>query len=316
MASAKIDSLLKFLAEKGVILKILSILTTLILASTLIFFYFFIYLSPKAILLRAFHNINQTDAFKYSLDLNLKFDSNSGNYLGSQEGAIEEIVKSKETHLNYRIVTDGQIRLSGNADIESAVNILTDGKKVVNFDLLYKDASIFFKINDFLYKDYVDKQLQGGWIKIENDFWKNKNILNELGDTPNMSTDSSEFSVFRNFPLVITDKLPSDRVRGAISYHFKYKVNKDKLKRLISEKVNFFNPNLFKFIGGAEFSEGDLWVAKGGDLYRIKGSVHIDNVGSVGNYLDLPYDITFYRSNDINDIKPPQSYKNIDDILK
>lgn len=311
-------------------LKILLVSLPFILIALFLFYFLFIYLSPREVLIRSYKNFARINSFKYTLQIDLKLSGGIYDKAHSENLNPEEYINLKTSYpSNFKVVGEGSIRKDPSFESESVISLNSDAKKVANLDLVTENRDLYFKINEFLYSDLTKSDLIGNWIKLGGDFWQKKigistDTNSGIDVCSKVSKEPLDFLI-KNPPIEIIDKLPADSIEGYISYHYKYKINKENLEKFLEARFpcwfNIKEEDLNKVISdiskNLDLGEGDLWISKkANNLYRIGGDIKLTNVGSEGNIFDINFDVTFDNINKPLTITLPEKFVDIENLVQ
>src|SRR4030042_714666 len=267
-------------------------------------YYFLIFLSSKAILVRSIKNLKKVESLKYTMDVNLDFSNTFGSGTSREFSAESNILKVNEP-ASYKILGEGSIKsVGGNLESDSSFRISLNGNEITKVNLINSEEKIFLKLTEFTYSNLVDKDLNDNWIRIDRPFLEDKlGLKNLIGQNQESQTGGKiAEGLLTHPPFELGDKVPPDKVRGINTYHYKFVVDGNNL-----EKV--FNLNDDSFMDKVEFGEGNLWIGKRtNSVLRLKGIESINNIGSEGTLLNLTYDLTFYNFNNVPVINIPEIF--------
>jgi hypothetical protein len=279
---------------------------------SVLFYYFFIFLSSKTILVRSIKDLRKIDSAKYTAEINLDFSNTNGSETSKEFSAESNILKVNEPS-SYKILGEGVLKSAGgNLESDSNYRISLNGNEIAKVYLINSQDTLYLKLAEFTYSNLIDKTLSDNWIKIDRSFLDEKlGVKNLIGQNQESQTGEKITDRLLSYPPIeLGDKYPSDKVRGINSYHFKFVIDRDNLGKV-------FNLKEGSFMDKMEFGEGNLWIGKRtNSVLRLKGIASINNIGSEGTLLNLTYDLTFYDFNSSQALNIPENFLDIRELLK
>jgi len=283
-----------------------------------IYGYFFYYLSPEKVVGRMMRNMESVTSVDYKGDVNIDF---AGDY-----GEVLTYLPDKYSFsLSFLGSTD--LSQTDNPKFKSQVQISAQNLFTAYFELVGIKDTLFVKITDFPDLGLFDmSQIINQWIKINS-----KDLGEFQGD------DKKDFSevltvgeeeeikkvIKNNPPIDIIEKLENEKVDEFDTFHYKYRINKGNITKILEETLTLTEnkltedeqKSLREFIESIDFYEGEIWIDKKSE-YLVKLAFAF-TLSEENPYQKLTLDsvFTLKNFNNAQKIVEPNESKDVNDII-
>ena len=214
-----------------------------------------------------------------------------------------------------------------NPKFKSQVQISAQNLFTAYFELVGIKDTLFVKITDFPDLGLFDmSQIINQWIKINS-----KDLGEFQGD------DKKDFSevltvgeeeeikkvIKNNPPIDIIEKLENEKVDEFDTFHYKYRINKGNITKILEETLTLTEnkltedeqKSLREFIESIDFYEGEIWIDKKSE-YLVKLAFAF-TLSEENPYQKLTLDsvFTLKNFNNAQKIVEPNESKDVNDII-
>jgi len=245
-------------------------LTTLLISS-LLYVYFFIYLSPNRILLRMYGKLFEAETFDYNTEFNLVF--------------FQNLTQTERFSSNYKTLLEGSVDIKqiDSPKASTTLEVFSDKTSLGKLEIIAFGKEIYIKVHNSLASQILGfEKFSDQWIKVET---KTLDTLYGMPLFENISITNEEKTqvyeiVKKNPPITILQKLPDDNMNGKSVYHFKVKIDQENLINIIAgiteasvngELRDDTRKKLEELFSSLELEDSDLWVGKKDSYpYKIK----------------------------------------------
>jgi hypothetical protein len=266
-----------------------------------VFAYFNYFQSPEKIVQKMTAKLTEIKSLEYSGEI--KAEANTEDLLG---GGGNLLPPTQSTQNNK--TSDFSITFTGKSDIQKiddpkslfSFNIKTDaleqGEFTFGLEIRTIGKVIYVKTNDVTNLEFFDlSAIKNQWIKIDIEALKEQFGLGEIEEQLKEAQNKQELSPeqIEKLKLAVqqakiiktTEKLPSEKIEGINTDHYKFTIDKEGIKKLftdVSQTIQDKTPTekeLAEFDKGfeaVESLEGEIWIGKKDVLpYKISLSAVI-----------------------------------------
>lgn len=309
----------------GLVILVLLLLIGLVGA---VYGYFYVYLAPDRVVARSIEQMRQVESFDYSGSMILKIsgDLYSDTVGGSGFEALS-LFTPREFSTEFSGSWDGSDAANYKAD--NTINIAMNGVNLAEIQLMTLGEVFYIKLNSLntfgLYP--VDKYLNA-WLFVNKQELYQKYEIEPGQDQSDRLSEEDEMKITASYelhkPLEIIEKLDSEQRNQKELFHYKYRINKEKLKMFLedvsevlrsypqTQDVDFNELN--DVMDGLEFYEGEIWIGKEDYyLYGLTGGISTQIPGSEAS-IELAVEADFDKYNHPKDIIAPIEYMTVDDV--
>jgi hypothetical protein len=307
------------------------------------FAYMNFFQSPEAILQKMFSKIPEIKTLEYSGEM--KIEANAGNVLGDEMNfSTTSQAVSDGSKDNFSITFAGAWdmqsleNLKGRHMFNLKTNALSDSKEEFSLGLEARMlGKIFYaKLSDIPDLGFVDlSSLENQWIKVDSEGLRKQFELEfpkeEIPATSTISTLSPEKgeklkTAFKNAKLFkITETLPSERLEGVDTYHYKFIFEREGIKNffievgtiiqdkpMTEEELTAFDKNF----DAGKVPDGEIWIGKN-DLFPHKLSLNLaaDKTNSTGIAGNVVLVVSLKNFNQPVEVETPAESTPVEDLL-
>jgi len=292
----------KFKLDKKILIIVVAIVLGLSLVGGGVFAYFSYFQSPERIIQKMLEKVTDVKSLEYAGDINMEFSLDTVDLFGDQANLsgtnTDNLTGATSSALSKKI---GKISFdfSGSSDWQDS----TEFKSLLLLNLkaeipMFGEPSVGLEARS-INKDYYVKlskapiimlfdlsSLENQWIKIDG-----KNITEAKTDLDNKLSPAQiaqikeAFAADKVFKIVAT--LPSEKIDGVSTYHYKYTIDKEGLRKYIldvdriiatssdltGKKLEDFNQGMNDLVT----PEGEIWVGKKDYLpYKITSNIIVN----------------------------------------
>lgn len=282
-------------------------------ASGAIAAYQFIYLSPQRVIARMLAQSREIDSFEFSGDAS--FSINTGNLA---QDIISALVSST-TKITFQGKTDFSDLDNPKFEGKGAVSIA--GETLISAELKTINDKMYIKIPEI--SQFTDDprytSLENQWILF--DTKQLTEAYPELARNQSLNNYFQEL-LLKNFIYTDIKKLGSEEIDGQNMYHYSFAVDKEKMIKLYEDFQNEFPDNTstttlsefqLKQLESFDFStRSEIWIGKKDNLTH-KAKISVQSTSEPKSTFTL--NLYFNNFNQFMDIKKPQFFKSLDEIL-
>ncbi len=318
-------------------------------------YYFYISPSPEVILDKMVHNLKTIKTTRSETVLKVDY---SGQDLfsarGSSSGSLPTTGVKGKASLQVKVTATSDIKDEKNPRVAASFNVESGGDLVevsnirAGVDLVVDQGVGYLRLNtaDFgMAGDIFDassftETIKGKWIKVD---LKELEAMGGgsygLGESNNSSTNNQVnlekiTEIFKKHRfLKVGEVLPDEVVDGESAYHYRLKLDRDKLTDFIVELGNYVQntsgtmrvstdevkkqmDNSFnfidKYVSGSNF---DIWITKKDKLpKKVLLGAELKDTESDGK-LSLSLDVSYSGFNEPVEIKAPENAESIEDVF-
>lgn len=292
----------KFKLDKKILSIVVAVVVGLSLVGGGVFAYFSYFQSPERIMQKMVEKITEVKSLEYAGDVNLEFNLDTTGLLGDQvsrsatntdnlTGATSSALSKKTGTISFDF--------SGSSDWQNPAEF--KGLLLLNLKAeipMFGEPSVGLEVRS-VNKDFYAKlskapiimlfdlsSLENQWIKIDGkNITEAETYLNHKLSPAQISQIKEAFVADKVFKVVAT--LPSEKIDGVSTYHYKYTINKEGLRKYIldvdkivatspeftGKKLEDFNKEMDNLVA----PEGEIWVGKKDYLpYKITSNIVIN----------------------------------------
>ncbi len=307
----------KIRVGKKVIFIFLALIFIFLLGGGGVYAYNNIYLSPKRVMGKMYSGVPSLKAYKYSslLDFVLEGKDNAGKATLSLKIDGEYSALDKE-NFKHEFSASGYVN-----DI-----------KLAEVDFKALDKSLFARVNYLVSFGYKVDNLKGRWVEVNFDeiskryLGESIEILERKEGVVSEDQKGELIKIFQdNPPIVITEKLPNDKTNGKKTFHYKFNVEKENLKKFLMEveeiasssgtgAVNNYEQDINKVFDDVSFEDGEIWVGtKDYFPYRLKLAIVSKNTDNFGGKVLI--DLNLSEHNKDFSVEKPSGSMSLDEFL-
>lgn len=222
-----------------------------------VFAYFYFFPTPEMVFARMWNNFQSIHQFKYdgNVDLTMSMKAQPTPFLSQDtlSQQIPAIPLAKDNHIKVTFAgyTDISVlnRPQGNVAVTISANLLGNGDSSISIEQLNVDPErMYFKFTKTENIPFLNiDPIKSDWI-----FFDTKSYAHELNSQKALSKDQTaqltKLAEKRKF-FVISQTLPSEKINGADTHHYAFKIDTTELKGFIVESS--------AIIKGSELSDNE-----------------------------------------------------------
>lgn len=270
----------------------------LVLIVTGLFWFFYFYRSPNAILLRSLSKIQTITSFEYLGTVKLTYGSDDSETLtGIPLEFTSGFVGSYNANRNEQ---KPRVLFSGTVNASEVT--------MSEFDARSVNGTLYLYIKRFVDIGFLDtEKILNQWIAVRGDSIPPQ--LKESFALPFWEFDTRQLiSTISEEPITVIEVLPETSIDGMLSYHYRYRIEAEKLYPLFTNTN--FNVQLF------EFDDGEVWIGKDDERVRAITFTFRKKSEEKGvPEITLSGNVSFKNINTPIQIETPQSFILLDEIL-
>jgi len=305
-----------------------------------VFAYFNYFQSPEKIVQKMIDKLTEIKSLEYSGEIKIEVNAvdllDSGNLLQSAQPVSNN--KTSNLSVNFSGVFDANDL--NNPKGSFSFNINTEALGQENFTLGLEIRTInkivYVKLSNISLLDLTAVSNQ--WIKIDTEALKKQFGLEKIEEQLKEAQKKQELSpeqiekleiaVQQAKIIKITKKLPSEKIEGISTYHYKFTIDKEGIKNLFIEiskiawdktftekELAEFNKS-FEAFEAVELSEGEIWIGKKDLLpYKISLNSVIKETNKSKTSGKVDFVLLFKNFNKPIQIEIPAPVKTLEEIL-
>jgi len=312
------------------------------------FAYFNYFQSPEKIVQKMITKLTEIKSLEYSGEI--KTEVNTGNLLGDLlVGSNDSLQPTQSTSnkkasnfsANFNGVSDihdlnnprGSFSFNINTDVLGA---LGQGNFAFELEIRTIDKIVFVKLSNVPNLGFFDlSAVANQWIKIDTEALKKQFGLEKLEAQVKEVQKKQELSLEQIEKLKIavqhakifkiTEKLPSEKIEGVNTYHYKFIIDKEGIKNLFIEISKIVQDKTFtekeladfdKSFEVIELSGGEIWIGQNDSLpYKISLSLIIKETDKSKISGKVSFTLSFKNFNKPAQIEIPKPVKTVEEVL-
>lgn len=289
-----------------------------------VFGYFYYFQSPEKIVQKMTARLIEIKSLEYSGEVKIEVDT--GDSLGG----------TSNFSINFTGLSDIQ-KLDDPRSLFS-FNIKTDalpqGEFAFGLEIRTIGKIAYVKLNDVPSLDFFDlSAVKNQWIKIDAEVLKKQFGLEKVEEQLKEAEKKQELSpeqieklkiaVKQAKIFKITEKLASEKIEGINTYHYKFTIDKEEIKKLfidISQVITLTEKELADFdksLETSELPEGEIWIGKKDLLpYKISLSSTIEETDKSKTSGKVSFTLWFKNFNKPVQIDIPAQVKPLEEVLE
>lgn len=304
------------------------------------FAYFYYFQSPERIIQRMTARFVEITSLEYSGEIRAEVDT--GNFLGSgnlsQPSQPSVARKASNFSLNFTGVSD--VKDLNNPQGSFSFNINTDAltEGQFNFGLEIRQIGkiIYVKISDVPNLVFFDlSAVKNQWVKIDTEALKKQFGLEKLEEQLKEAQKQQELTpeqieklkeaVQQAKIFTITQKLASEKINGVNTHHYKFTIDKEGIKKLVTDISQIVQnktlteeelADLNKSLEAIELPGGEIWIGKKDLLpYKVSLSSTIKETEQAKTSGKINFTLLFKNFNKPVQIDIPAQAKPLEEIL-
>jgi hypothetical protein len=334
------------------LLIVISIIGGILIIGGGAFAYFNYFQSPEKIVQKMTVKLTEIKSLEYSGEIKIEVNSgeikvvNTGNLLGggsnfSQPTQPASNKKASNFSINFNGVSDthdlnnpkGSFSFNINTD---ALGALGQGNLAFGLEIRTIDKIVYVKLNNVPNLGFFDlSAVANQWIKIDTEALKKQFGLEKLEAQVKEAQKKQELSpeqieklkiaVQQAKIFKITEKLPSEKIEGVNTYHYKFIIDKEGIKNLFIEISKIVQDKTLtekeladfdKSFEAIELPEGEIWIGKNDLLpYKISLSSIIKETDKSKTSGEVSFTLLFKNFNKPVQIEIPTPIKTLEEVL-
>lgn len=322
------------------LLAIISVIGMLVIGGgALAYFYYF--QSPEKIVQRMATKLADVESLEYSGEIKAEVDASSltgGTSLLQPVQPTEATKKASNFSINFNGVSN--VKDLNNPQGSFSFNINTDAltEGQFNFELEVRNVGkiIYVKISDVPNLGLFDlSAVKNQWVKIDTEALKKQFGLEKLEEQLKEAQKQQELSpeqieklkeaIQQAEILKITQKLPSEKINGVSTHHYKFAIDKQGIKKLTTDISQIVQNKALtekeladfdKSLEAIELPEGEIWIGKKDLLpYKVSLSSTIKETEQSKTSGKISFTLLFKNFNKPVQIDIPAQAKPLEEVL-
>jgi len=304
------------------------------------FAYFYYFQSPEKVVQRMTAKLAEIKSLEYSGEIKAEVDASNLTSGASLLQPTQPTATKKASNfsINFNGVSD--VKDLNNPQGSFSFNINTDAltEGQFNFGLEVRNVGkvIYVKISDVPNLGFFDlSTVKNQWVKIDTEALKKQFGLEKLEEQLKEAQKQQELSPEQIEKLKeavqsakifkITQKLPSEKISGVNTYHYKFTIDKQGIKKLITDISQIVQNKALtekeiadfdKSLEAIELPEGEIWIGKKDLLpYKLSLSSIFKETDTSKASSKVSFILTFKNFNKPVQIEIPAQAKPLEEIL-
>jgi len=254
---------------------IISSVLAVILVGGIVCGYFFWYQSPEMIFKRMLQKMSEVKSLEYTGQIEIESTLSSKDLLSSALMG-DGIILNPEEDSSTEEMSKFSVNFSGASDIQKLSNpkalfnlalSVDDIPGTFGLELRFIEKTLYFNLNNIPYLGFDLSFLTSQWVMVDMQETK------ETGEPELYPEKKKEIEkvVARSKVVVITEKLPVEKINGTDTYHYKFIIDKQELIMMIADITEILEKTtlteeerneLAESMKSMESVEGGLWIGK------------------------------------------------------
>jgi len=322
------------------LLAIVSIIGGVLIIGGGVFAYFNYFQSPEKIVQKMTVKLTEIKSLEYSGEI--KAEVNTGDLMGGSS-----LLQPTQSASNKKL-NDFSINFTGLSDIQNlddpkglfSFNIKTDalpqGEFAFRLEIRTIGKIIYAKLSDVPNLGFFDlSAIKNQWIKIDTEALKKQFGLEKIEEQLKETQKKQELSpeqieklktaVQQTKIFKITEKLAGEKIEGINTYHYKFAIDKEGVKKLFADISQIVQDktlteeelaNFDKSFEAVELPEGEIWIGKKDLLpYKIILSSIIKETDKSKTSGKISFTLLLKNFNKPVQIDIPQQAKQLEEFL-
>ena len=301
----------------------LILMILIIIAASVYYGYFYLYLAPERVLAQSTQQMQTVQSYDYSGSLLLKI---SGDLFSGDENMSEFLAYSLFIPREFGLRFSGSMDYYNQDEIKTStlLNVDVNSTEVAEMQTISIGDISYLKLNRF---NLVPMQnVLNNWLLLDvKEISQTYGLEYDQDQKVDISHDDNEKlirSLLANNPLEIVEDLGVDTIDGKRTFHYKYKINKEKLKVFITDTVEVLKQlpdyeeieidEVNSMLDEIEFFDGEMWIGKDDYfLYGISGGM-IFEIPDSDVKTEVIFDLRFDEYNIPKEITPPSDHMTLE----
>jgi hypothetical protein len=325
------------------LLAIISIIGVLIIGGGAFGYFYYFQETPEKVIEKMRTRLTEVKTLEYQGDIKAEITTpdllGGGSFMQPTQQAPSK--KASDFSINFNGKSD--VNDLNNPKGSFAFNIKTDalkeltqGESTFGLEVRTINKVVYVKLNNLPNLGFFDLSfLSNQWIKIDTEVIKKQFGLEKFEEQIKEAQGQQELNpeqteklkqvVAQTKVFKITEKLASEEIEGVNTHHYKFLIDKNELKKLITdisvivENKTLTDKELAEFDKGLEAVEsigGEIWIGKKDYLpYKIIFTVGIKETAESKTAGQLTATLLFKNYNKPVQIDIPSPVKGIEEIL-
>ena len=305
------------------------------------FGYFYYFQSPEKIVQKMTVQLAEVKSLEYSGEIKVEVDTE--NLLGGSSSLLQptQLASNKKASnfsVNFNGVSDAHDlnNPKGSFSFDINTDALGQGSFAFGLEIRTIDKIVYVKLSNIPNLGFFDlSAVANQWIKIDTEALKKQFGLEKFEAQIKEAQKKQELSpeqieklkiaVQQAEIFKITEKLPSEKIDGVYTYHYKFIIDKEGVKKFIADITQIVQDKTLsekeladfnKILEDLQFPEGEIWIGKKDLLpYKISLSLTIEETDKLKTSGKISTILLFKNFNKPVKIEIPTPVKTVEEIL-